>query len=75
MPVRKFRSVGDMPQAAFLRPLDPRNLELACELSALALRLAPRRPAAGVHRYPSISAASEARERWERAPPPATPRR
>jgi len=66
MPVRKFRSVADMPPAAALPPLEPRNLELACELSALAVRLAPRRFPPGVHRYGSIEAASDARERWER---------
>lgn len=73
MPVRKFRSVADMPQAAFGRPLDPRNIKLACDLSALAQRLAPRQPAAGVHRYPSIGAASEARARWEQSVKPRHP--
>ena len=67
MPVRRFRSVADMPDAAGRPPLDPRNLEIACELSALALRLRPRRFPAGVHRYRSIDAASEARARWERS--------
>lgn len=43
MPVRKYRSVEDMPQAALRTPLDPHNLELACELSRVAARLAPRR--------------------------------
>ena len=41
MPVRKYRSVEDMPQAALRAPLDPHNLKLACELSAVAARLAP----------------------------------
>jgi hypothetical protein len=66
MPVRKYRSVADMPQAAFRRPLDPRNLELACELSMTATRLAPRRFPPGVHRYRSVTAAVQRRELWER---------
>ena len=41
MLVRKYRSVEDMPQAALRAPLDPHNLKLACELSAVAARLAP----------------------------------
>ena len=65
MPVRKYRSVEEMPQAALRPRLDPRNLELACELSATAARLAPRHFPRGVHRYRSVAAAAEARERWE----------
>lgn len=68
MPVRKFRSVQQMPPAALFRePLDPANLQLACELSSTALRLAPRRFPPGVHRYRSITEASERREAWERS--------
>jgi hypothetical protein len=66
MPVRKFRSVEEMPSAAFRRPLDPSNIALACRLSDLATRLRPRRFPAGVHRYRSIEAAAVARETWER---------
>lgn len=66
MPVRKFRSVADMPPAAFCEPLDPANLVLALRLSELAARLHPRRFPAGVHRYRSVEAASLAREAWER---------
>jgi hypothetical protein len=67
MPVRKYRSVADMPQTAPRAPLDPANLELACGLSAMAVRLAPRRLTPGVHRFPSIAAASAQREIWERS--------
>lgn len=66
MPVRKYRSVEDMPPAALRTPLDPHNLELACELSGVAARLAPRRFPPGVHRYRSVAAAREQRELWER---------
>lgn len=66
MPVRKYRSVADMPDATWRPALDPRNLTLAFELSALAARLAPARFPSGVYRYRSLEEASEARERWER---------
>lgn len=67
MPVRKYRSVEDMPPAGFRKPLDPANLRLACELSAMAIRLAPRRFPAGVHRHRSITEATRQREAWERS--------
>jgi hypothetical protein len=67
MPVRKYRSVEEMPSAALRSPLDPDNLRLACELSVTAVRFAPRRFPRGVHRYSSIAEASERREAWERS--------
>lgn len=70
MPVRKFRSVADMPQALLRPRLDPRNLELACELSNTAARLAPqgaRRFPRGVHKYASVAEAVSRRDAWERS--------
>ncbi|MBA3638436.1 MAG: hypothetical protein M3541_04590 [Acidobacteriota bacterium] len=67
MPIRRYRSVADMPDAAWRRPLDPRNLELACDLSTAAMRLAPRRFPPGVHRYRTIDAARARRADWERS--------
>ena len=67
MPVRKFRSVADMPSPSWRRPLDPANLKLACDLSQTAARLAPRRFPPGLHRYRSVEAARKQREEWERA--------
>jgi len=67
MPVRKFRSVEDMPPAAFCAPLDPANIALACRLSDLAAGLDPRRFRQGVHRYRSVEDACLAREEWERS--------
>ena len=66
MPVRKYRSVDEMPPAAFREARDPSNLRVACELSALASRLAPRRFPSGLHRYRSVAEASERRREWER---------
>jgi hypothetical protein len=65
VPLRKFRSVAEMPSAAWREPLDPRNLKLACELSALATRLRPRRFSPGLHKYRSVEEAARCRERWE----------
>jgi hypothetical protein len=67
MPVFKYRSIEEVPEPALGTPLDPRNLRLACELSAMAVRLAPRWFPSGVHRYRSVAAASEQRELWERS--------
>ena len=66
MPVRKFRSIADMPEASWRTPLDPANLKLACDLSRTAAKLAPRRFPPGLHRYRSVEAAAIQREEWER---------
>ncbi len=67
MPVRKYRSVEDMPPPALHTPLDAANLKIVCELSATAIRLAPRSFPPGVHRYRSVTEACERREAWERS--------
>lgn len=53
MPVRKFRSAAEMPHTP-LPPLDPRNLKLACDLSAVAMRMRPVRVPAGVYKHRSL---------------------
>jgi hypothetical protein len=68
VPVRKFRTVVDMPPAVE-GPRGVRGIELACRLSDLATRLRPRRFPAGTHRYRSVESAAEAREAWERQGP------
>jgi hypothetical protein len=64
MGVRKFRSVDEMPGPPPLRPLDPENLRIACELSSLE-RLAPVRRVPGVRKFRSVEDMSRERERWE----------
>lgn len=64
MPVRKFRSVAEMPPPPPLPPLDPRNLELACSLSVTAARLHPLRFPPGVHKHRSIAEAQRLRRSW-----------
>lgn len=66
MPLRKYRSVEDMPPVARLEPRNPGNLRIACELSELAYRLRPWRFVPGVRKFPSIAVASEHRDEWER---------
>ena len=68
MPLRKYRSVEEMPAPAWREPLDPRNLRLAGELSTLAARLRPRRFPPGLHKYRSVEEAGRQRERWEVQP-------
>jgi hypothetical protein len=64
MPVRKFRSVVEMPSPPPLGPLDPRNLKLACELSTMAARLRPLRFPAGVYKHRSLDEAQRLRRSW-----------
>lgn len=69
MPVRKYRSVADIPPLPPLPPLAPGNLRLACELSALAARLRPLRLPPGVHKHRSLEEARRFRDSWERPQP------
>ncbi len=63
MPVRKFRSVAEMPVRR-LPPLAPGNLRIACELSELAYALHPWRMTPGVRKFASSEEAAAHRERW-----------
>jgi hypothetical protein len=67
MPMRKYRSIDDVPDAALRPRHDPANLRIACELSLTAMRLAPRCVPPGVRRFRSIAEASAAREAWEKS--------
>jgi hypothetical protein len=66
MPVHKYRSVADMPGARPLRPLDPENLRVACELSELAMALHPWRLEPGVQKFRSLAEAFDHRQKWEK---------
>jgi hypothetical protein len=61
MPVRKFRSVSEMTARKF-RPLDPMNLEIACELTETSYALHPWRLEPGVFRFRSADERSRRRE-------------
>ena len=66
MPVKKYRSVTEMPGTRPLRRLDPENLRIACELTELTFALHPWKFEPGVKKYHSISEANRDRQRWEK---------
>lgn len=66
MPVRKYRSVAEMPDGRPRTPLDPDNLRVACELSELAFALRPWRLEPGVTKFRSMEAANRHRAARER---------
>jgi hypothetical protein len=66
MPLRKYRSIEDVPSNAVMDEDDPgAALRMAFSLSALALRLAAWRPPSGVHKSRSLSEAQALRRGWE----------
>ena len=65
MPIRKYRSVADMPGLQPLPPLDSRNLGIACELTELTFALHPWRLEPGVRKYRSLEEAHRHRQEWE----------
>ncbi len=66
MPVRKYRSVEEMPGPPTLPRLHPDNLRRACELSETAYRLCPWHLPPGVRRFRSIGEAYQHRRDQER---------
>lgn len=66
MPVRKYRSVEDVPSNAIMEDGGPAvALRMAFSLSALALRLAATRPPSGVYKSRSLEEARTLRLQWE----------
>jgi hypothetical protein len=58
MPVRKYRSVADVPSSAVMDDRGPAAaLRMACSLSEFALRLAASRRAPGVYKCHSLQEA------------------
>ena len=66
MPVRKYRSVADMPGPPPRRPLDPENLRLAFSLMRFARAFRTSGYDPGVRKYASLEAMIEDRERREK---------
>jgi hypothetical protein len=64
MPVRKFRSAAEMPPPPQFKPLDPKNLKRACDLSITSARLKPMRFPPGVYKHRSLSDAWRLRKSW-----------
>jgi hypothetical protein len=67
MPVRKYRSVEEMENMTWRRPLDPENLRIALSLSHLAYRLRPWHLTPGVRKFRSVEEANRHREEREAA--------
>lgn len=65
MPVKKYRSVEEMPGPPALPPLDPNNLKAALSLMEVAYRMSPWRFEPGVHKFRSIEEANRRRAEWE----------
>ncbi len=66
MPIRKYRSVTEMPGAQPRRPLDPENLRIACELTELSFGLHPWKHEPGVRKFRSLDEANRHRRAWEK---------
>ena len=67
MPVRKYRSIEEMPKPPLGRPFDPGNLARALSVSELCYGLRPWRFPRGVHKHRSVEEADRLREEWEDA--------
>jgi len=65
MPVRKYRSVDQMPKPPARTPLDPENLALVFSVSGLCYWLSPWSFPPGVYKHGSIEESNGLRERWE----------
>ena len=66
MPVRRYRSVEEMEDAAWMDPSDPQLWPTIREVWRLAERMSPRRFPRGVYKNRSIEEANERAEAWER---------
>ena len=66
MPVRKFRSIEEMPDAAPAPPLRVENLRAVLGLSELARGLHPWRLPPGVRKFRSVAEAHAWRDERER---------
>ena len=66
MPVRKFRSIEEMPDAAPAPPLSAENLSTVLDLSELARGLHPWYLPPGVRKFRSVAEAHAWRDEWER---------
>lgn len=67
MPLRKYRSIDDVPSNVATEDDPAAALRMAFSLSALAVRLAGWRPPSGVHKSRSLAEAQALRRSWERA--------
>ena len=66
MPVRKYRSVEDMPDEVWREPGSPELREAIRTTWRRAERLAPKRFPPGVFRHRSLAEAQKLKEAWAR---------
>lgn len=67
MPVRRFRSVEEMEDSAWLAVDDPRLARTIAKVWASANRMAPRCFPAGVYKHASIEGLNRLEREWESA--------
>ena len=67
MPVRKYRSIYEMPDETWREPGDPLLYRAIRELWDFGRRTSRRRYRPGVHRFRSIEAMDVAQGDWDRA--------
>jgi hypothetical protein len=65
MPVRKYRSVADMPDPPWRRPGDSELYRALAGLWDMSRRLRPRRFPPGVYRHRSIEDMNRQRDEWD----------
>lgn len=68
MPVAKYKSVIDLPPPPPRVPLDPANLTIVFELSAMCMRLSGRHPRPGLYKNRSLAEAEARAADWDRDP-------
>jgi hypothetical protein len=66
MPVKRFRSVEDMPDGTWYEPGDPKLYAAIRRVWGLSLRLLRPKFPPGVHKHRSIEAMNAVVDRWER---------
>lgn len=67
MPVKRFRSVEEMPDVSWYPPGDPRLFAAMRQTWAFSARAFPRHFPAGVYRHRSAEQAQALADEWERA--------
>ena len=67
MPVRKYRSIDEMPDETWREPGDPLLYRAIREIWDFGRRTSRRRYLPGVHRFRSIAAMDVAQGDWDRA--------
>ena len=65
MPVYKYRSIEEMPDAPWRTPGDPDLYRALSALAEMSRRLHPRRFPAGVYKHRSMEDMNAQRDQWD----------